>query len=88
MSMHLAHSHALTRRQFLADAGRFSLGAIALQTLLARGAEDQKSEVRSQKSENPLWPKAPPLPAKAKAVIYLSMAGAPPQHDSSTGSRS
>src|SRR5690606_32528827 len=26
-------------------------------------------------------PKDPPLPAKARRVIYLAMSGAPPQHD-------
>ena len=32
-------------------------------------------------ADNPLAPKPPPLPAKAKRVIYLHMSGAPPQHD-------
>src|SRR5690349_17517956 len=63
-----------TRRQFLQEGGRLSLGALALQSLMghARAALD---------APNPLAPKAPPLPAKIKSVIYLSMSGAPPQHD-------
>ncbi len=59
-----------TRREFLHDAGRFSLGAIALQSLLGHAQADR-----------PLAPKLPPLPTKAKAVIYLSMSGAPPSLD-------
>jgi hypothetical protein len=75
MNLPLAHSQALTRRQFLADAGRFSLGAIALQSLMNKGLAvvDERG--------HPLSPKASPRPTKAKAVIYLSMSGAPPQHD-------
>ncbi len=74
MNLHLAHTHALTRRQFLNDGSRFSLGAIALQSMLKHG-------LSAANVINPLAPKAPPLAAKAKAVIYLSMSGAPPQHD-------
>ncbi len=72
--LHFAHAHSQTRRQFLADAGRFSLGAIALQSLTSRG-------LAAVDASNPLGAKLPPLPAKAKAVIYLAMSGAPPQHD-------
>ncbi|MFT7077872.1 MAG: hypothetical protein ACJA0P_003899, partial [Planctomycetota bacterium] len=39
------------------------------------GASSQESPA------SPLAPKAPPLPARAKRVLYLSMSGAPPQHD-------
>ncbi len=75
MNSRLSKIRALTRRQFFSDAGRFSLGAIAVRSLMGRGlavVDDQG---------HPLAPKAPPRPAKAKAVIYLSMSGAPPQHD-------
>jgi hypothetical protein len=69
------HPHlASTRREFLARSGRFSLGAIALQSLLRHGAN-------AAEAEHPLAVKAPPHPAKARAVIYLSMSGAPPQQD-------
>lgn len=70
--LHRAHSH--TRREFLARSSRFSLGAIALQSLMKHGAN-------ASAAPNPLAPKAPPKPAKARAVIYLSMSGAPPQQD-------
>lgn len=75
MNLRIRHVHALTRRQFLTDAGKFSLGAIALQSLLARGL------AAIDPGGHPLSPKAPALPGKARAVIYLSMSGAPPQHD-------
>src|SRR5579862_8158078 len=69
--------HTITRRQFLHNAGRFSLGAIALQSLL--GTSSANAALASR--PNPLAPKLPPNPAKAKAVIYLSMSGAPPSLD-------
>jgi hypothetical protein len=74
MNLHLHSLQAETRRQFLHDAGRFSLGAIALNSF-ARHAN------AAGKLESPLLPKTPPLPSKAKAVIYLSMSGAPPSLD-------
>ncbi len=58
-----------TRRWFLNECG-VGLGALAMQTLLGRTA-----------AADPLRPKAPPLPAKAKRVIYLFMGGAPSQLD-------
>ncbi|MFT7168368.1 MAG: hypothetical protein ACI80K_001497 [Paracoccaceae bacterium] len=51
-----------------------SLGAVAMGAS-AMGASSQESPA------SPLAPKAPPLPARAKRVLYLSMSGAPPQHD-------
>ncbi|MBO0801142.1 MAG: DUF1501 domain-containing protein, partial [Blastocatellia bacterium] len=64
--------HELTRRHFLRSGG-LGLGAIALQTLLARdGYGDPQSK-------NPLAPRPPMIASKAKRVIYLHMAGAPSQ---------
>src|SRR6478609_121948 len=74
MNLHLSGLHAQSRRQFLHDAGRFSLGAVALQSLLGHAAA-------ATEHANPLAVKQPPNPAKAKAVIYLSMSGAPPSLD-------
>jgi hypothetical protein len=68
----------ITRRQFLHNAGRFSLGAIAMNSLTGLAAP-QKTVLAPR--QNPLAPKQPPHPAKAKAVIYLAMAGAPPALD-------
>lgn len=64
----LQHS---TRRQFLNSAGQFSLGAIALQAMQAKGSPQV----------NPLSPKQPQYAAKAKRVIYLHMSGGPPHLD-------
>jgi hypothetical protein len=69
----LERAQALTRRHFFAQAG-MGFGAIALGSLLERVAG-------AAAPANPLAPKAPMLPAKAKAVIYLHMAGSPSQVD-------
>lgn len=63
-----------TRRQFLNSAGQFSLGAIALQAL-------QQDAAAAVGADNPLAPRKPQFPAKAKRVIYLHMSGAPPHLD-------
>ena len=64
-----------TRRTFLTQGG-LGLGAVALQSLMRHGAMAANSE-----PENPLAPRKPPMPAKAKSVIYLHMSGAPPTLD-------
>jgi uncharacterized protein (DUF1501 family) len=63
----------LARRWFLERCG-MGLGAIALGELLGRGAVAAEAAPRGV---NPLAPKPPHFPAKAKAVIYLFMAGGP-----------
>ena len=78
MNLRLTHARALTRREFLQRSGRFSLGVIALEAMLQRVVAAAPD---SAHSENPLAPKASPLPSRVKSVIYLSMSGAPPQHD-------
>jgi hypothetical protein len=74
---HLQQARAVTRRTFFGQAG-LGLGSLALGSLFAREgwAAGAKKQV-----ENPLAPKAPPLPAKAKSIIYLHMSGAPPTLD-------
>jgi uncharacterized protein (DUF1501 family) len=64
-----------TRRNFLASAGSFSLGAIALETLLSQNASASVS------ADNPLAPRFAPLKSKARSVIYLHMSGGPPNLD-------
>ncbi|HTG44612.1 MAG TPA: DUF1501 domain-containing protein, partial [Verrucomicrobiae bacterium] len=64
----------ITRRQFLRTTGQLSLGAIALQSLTS-------SNSQASSAVNPLAPKQPHFPAKAKNVIYLHMSGAPPHLD-------
>lgn len=62
-----------TRRWFFRQAG-FGIGTAALSNLLAPGRLNAATE-------NPLTPKPPMYPAKAKSVIFLFMAGAPSQVD-------
>ena len=69
-----AHSHRpQTRREFLRDSC-CGFGGLALAAMLhAQGLRAAPA--------NPLAPKRPPLPAKAKSVIFLFMAGGPSQLD-------
>lgn len=67
---------SITRRHFFRDCG-VGVGKIALASLLTNALP-----VRAEtKAANPLAPKKPHFPAKAKAVIHLFMAGAPSQLD-------
>jgi hypothetical protein len=61
----------ITRRHFFKDCG-VGVSSIALATLL-------KADMRAQ--QNPLAPKPPQFPAKAKRVIYLFQAGGPSHLD-------
>ncbi|MFO0823726.1 MAG: DUF1501 domain-containing protein [Gemmataceae bacterium] len=67
-----ALSLAQTRRHFFHDCG-VGVGSMALASLLARDAN------AAPERKDPLAPKKSHFPAKAKAVIYLFMAGAPSQ---------
>ncbi len=62
---------ARTRRHFFRDCG-VGIGSIALASLL-----DEKLFAAPTAPENPLAPRKPHFPAKAKNVIYLHMAGSP-----------
>lgn len=73
----LEQARAITRRHFLKQS-QTGLGAIALASLLGEGGHAAPA---ARNANNPLAPRAPKLPAKAKQVIYLSMSGAPPQHE-------
>src|SRR5262245_4313934 len=66
-----------TRRHFFGQCA-VGLGSIALNCLLARDglSAPQRPQIDPSK---PMAPRKPPLPAKAKRVIYLFMAGAPSQ---------
>ena len=74
MNLHHEFARYLTRRHFFRDCG-VGLGAIALAELIGRDA------ARADQSKNPLAPKKPHHAPKAKAVIYLHMAGSPSQLD-------
>ncbi len=64
----------VARRWFLQDCA-VGLGAIGLAELL--GLTDQARADVAPRSNDPLAPKAPPIPVKAKNVIFLFMAGGP-----------
>ncbi len=69
---HRSHPHAVptrTRREFVRDAF-CGFGGLALASLL------ENEQVRADVN-GPLAPKPPHIPAKAKAVIFLFMAGGP-----------
>jgi hypothetical protein len=64
-----------TRRHFFSQCG-LGLGSLALSSLLSEG---QEAPAAATPLVNPLAPKKPHFPAKAKSVIYLFMAGGPSQ---------
>jgi len=67
----------VTRRTFFSQAG-LGLGAIALSSLMGSPAGAQGAQ---RTIINPMAPKKPGRPGKAKSVIYLDMSGAPPTLD-------
>src|SRR5262245_18301936 len=78
--LRLEHARALTRREFFARSGVFSLGSLALGQLL--GGNRLTAGVASLASPpNPLSLNPSPLPARAKSVTYLHMSEAPPSLD-------
>ena len=75
MRSYLDYVRTMTRRHFFRNC-QVGLGSIALASLLGPKAAGKKGDLEIT---NPLLPKDPPLPAKAKSVIYLHMAGGPTQ---------
>ncbi len=71
-----------TRREFLWEAGAGFTG-VALAGLLSAGGlfRASASEMAARSPANPLAPLQPPLPAKARSVIFLFMYGGPSQVD-------
>lgn len=70
---------AVTRRHFLKDCVA-GVGSIALGSFLAScGGNTNTGGAFDLNALNPLIPKSPHFPGKAKSVIYLHMAGAPSQ---------
>ncbi|MFA5244088.1 MAG: DUF1501 domain-containing protein, partial [Pedobacter sp.] len=68
-----------TRRHFLKESA-MGFGALALGSLLGSCGVDQTPLTNNLfDASNPLAPKPPMFPGKAKSVIYLHMAGAPSQ---------
>lgn len=73
-----AHIHHATRRQFLRQCG-FGLGALALGSLTGSCNLSGEKTPAFTDLTNPLAPRPPAFPGKARSVIYLHMAGAPSQ---------
>lgn len=71
---------AVTRRHFLKECVA-GIGGIALGGLLANCGDGRQGNdgAFDLNALNPLIPKSPHFPGKAKSVIYLHMAGAPSQ---------
>ncbi len=69
----------LTRRDFLYRTG-LGMGALSLATLLGQDFLAGPAHA-AMESTNPLAPKQPPLPAKAKHVIHIFAEGAPSHVD-------
>ena len=74
MPLQFAKRQHATRRQFLGT-GSMGLGAVALSMLGGDSPAADRSNV------DPLAPRKPHFPAKAKRVIYLHMSGSPPHLD-------
>jgi hypothetical protein len=72
-----------TRREFLWEAGAKFTGLALTGLLSADGFFARRAVAGGSPSKlvNPLAPKAPPLPAKAKSVIFLFMYGGPSHVD-------
>ncbi|HEV2296406.1 MAG TPA: DUF1501 domain-containing protein [Tepidisphaeraceae bacterium] len=76
-----AELREITRRHFFAECG-VGVGKVALASLLAGSTRSVFADNPiPQAPPNPLAPRAPHFPARAKRVIYLFMVGAPSQLD-------
>src|SRR5258708_6687625 len=70
-----------TRREFLERTG-MGFGAMSLASILGLSFGGPASaDPAAGKAPSPLAPKAPPLPAKAKAVIHIFASGGPSHVD-------
>ncbi len=78
MNLRLQQIQHQTRRQFLRNVGQFSLGAIAMESMLARKLS---AALGPGPAPNPLAPRAPHFAPQVKRVIYLHMSGGPPHLD-------
>ncbi len=74
------HSFTTSRRDFLCRAGA-GFGALALTHLLRGTALAAAVEEEARSTTNPLKPRRPQFPPKAKSVIFLFMEGGPSHLD-------
>ena len=81
MNPYIERLRFITRRHFL-NQSVGGIGALAFSTLLAQ-SQGRAAEAPRAPGEvpNPLTPRPPHHPARAKHIIYLHMAGSPPQQD-------
>jgi len=75
MNLRQEQLQQVTRRTFLKRSGQFSLGALALASILG---EDKSAAAQVP---DPLSSRSPHYQPKAKRVIYLHMSGGPPHLD-------
>ena len=75
MNPKLEQLQRITRRSFLKSTGQFSLGAIALASML------RPDKSAASNALDPLAVKKPHFEPKVKRVIYLHMSGGPPHLD-------
>src|SRR5690606_13827013 len=75
---HLSHLRQVSRRHFLSESAA-GLGAIALGGLLGGCVSKDPTQQQLQAALDPMSPRPPHFPGKAKRVIYMHMAGAPSQ---------
>src|SRR5262245_61653970 len=69
----------ISRRHFLRESAA-GLGAVALGSLMSGCTSNSGAQANYLSSNvDPMFPKPPHFPGKAKQVIYLHMAGAPSQ---------
>jgi hypothetical protein len=71
---------SVTRRHFLGQSS-FSLGAMAMASLLAMDASSAAAVPSASPIDDPLAPKKPHFAPKAKRVIYIHLTGSPPNLD-------
>ena len=79
LNFRLTNARAMTRRHFFGRAG-LGLGGIALGRLLTRDGLGATAGKRPA-APGPMAVKPPMIPARAKSIIYMHMAGAPPSLD-------
>lgn len=77
-SIRETHAKWLRRRWFLQECG-VGLGGIAASSLML--GDSEAATPSTEKSPDPLAPRTPHYPAKAKRVIYIFQAGAPSHLD-------
>src|SRR5438128_1849115 len=80
--MHRNQYHALSRRALLRQCAA-GFGSLALTSLLAEEAQaaNPQSEIRNPQWNDPLAPKPPHFPARARRIIFVFMKGGPSHVD-------